>query len=130
MTNKEKLTALQAESFKAYQKFCAEHECGTCPYRTDDGYSCVDGFWVDYMLEHGVRAYPDKTTLHRLGKFGTLFMERKGCPRGAIGEFGEGVSLEEAATIMPAIEDMDGNRWVPVLENVLEQLLRHAKREG
>lgn len=55
MTNREKLTALQAESFKAYQKFCAEHECGTCPYRTDDGYSCMDGFWVEFMLEHGVR---------------------------------------------------------------------------
>ncbi len=54
MTNKEKLTALQAESFKAYQKFCAEHECATCPYRTDDGYSCMDGFWVDFMLDNGV----------------------------------------------------------------------------
>ena len=85
------------------------------PLQTDDGYSGMDGFWVDFMLGHGVRPLGEK------------FMKYTGCPKGRIGELGEGARLEDYT--LPAIEDEDGNRWVPVLENVLEQLLRHAKRE-
>lgn len=61
----------------------------------------------------------------RLGRLGKLMMPYEGCPRGKIGPTG---STEDSSdqkmqiTTLDVITDVDGNRWVPVLDADLEML--------
>ena len=59
--------------------------------------------------------------MDRLGEFGKLFVEYKGCPRGPMGRMA-GVSLIDEALSMPEIVDVDGGRWIPVQADVLHDL--------
>lgn len=61
--------------------------------------------------------------LDRLGDFGKLFMDYKGCPRGAMGRMG-GVPIEEEVLYMKPITDVDGGRWIPVNADALHELVK------
>lgn len=61
--------------------------------------------------------------IERLGRFGELFVEYDGDPRGPMGRAG-GMSIAEEAQIMPVIIDVDGGTWRPVQEEVLQELLK------
>lgn len=95
---------------------------------------------ADRMMDYGVTVKDGTSNLEnamgRLGRFGRLFVEYQGCPRGPIGRagcIGNDSSLKrlqalinEAQTMEP-IQDIDNNRWVPVLEDVLNDLIHAAK---
>lgn len=66
--------------------------------------------------------------MDRLGEFGKLFIEYKGCPRGPMGRMG-GVSLVDEALSMPEIVDVDGGRWIPVQADVLYGLCEQLRSE-
>jgi hypothetical protein len=60
----------------------------------------------------------DAVKVHRLGKLGRLMMPYKGCPRGRMGA--RGCSGEDFKVLeLDPIMDVDGNRWIPVLEEDL-----------
>lgn len=60
----------------------------------------------------------DAVEVNRPGKLGRLMMPYKGCPRGHMGA--RGCSGEDFRAIeLNPIVDVDGNRWVPVLEEDL-----------
>lgn len=61
--------------------------------------------------------------MQRLGEFGKLFMNYTGDPRGPIGRRGIG-DLEREAHYMEVIKDVDGDRWRPVLEDTLDEILK------
>lgn len=67
-----------------------------------------------------------KEAIERMEEFGRLFLEYTGCPRGPIGRSG-GVSLSEEVTQMDVLTDVDGGRWRPVNEDVLQDLLSRAE---
>lgn len=67
-----------------------------------------------------------QAAMDRLGEFGRLFVDYKGCPRGPMGRMA-GVSLVEEALYMPEIVDVDGGRWIPVQADVLHELCEQAK---
>ena len=64
-----------------------------------------------------------RRAVERMGKFGELFVEYDGDPRGPMGRSG-GMSIAEEAQIMPVITDVDGGTWRPVQEEVLQDLLK------
>lgn len=64
-----------------------------------------------------------RRAIERMGQFGELFVEYDGDPRGPVGRAG-GISIEDEAQIMPVITDVDGGRWRPVQEEVLQDLLK------
>ena len=64
-----------------------------------------------------------RRAIERMGRFGELFVEYKGDPRGPMGRAG-GMSISEEAQTMPVITDVDGGRWRPVQEEVLQDLLK------
>lgn len=70
-----------------------------------------------------------QAAMDRLGMFGQLFMDYKGCPRGPMGRMA-GVSLVDEALSMPEIVDVDGGRWIPVQADVLHKLCEQAKSEN
>lgn len=59
--------------------------------------------------------------LERLGRFGRLFVDYSGDPRGAIGRAAE--PIEKEVFRMETIVDVDGGRWVPVNEEALKELV-------
>lgn len=64
-----------------------------------------------------------RRAIERMGRFGQLFVEYKGDPRGPMGRAG-GMSIAEEAQIMLVITDVDGGAWRPVQEEVLQELLK------
>lgn len=60
--------------------------------------------------------------LDRLGDFGRLFMDYKGCPRGAMGR--ACMPIEEEVLMMKPITDVDGGRWIPVNADALHELVK------
>lgn len=76
------------------------------------------------MSNHGLNEL--QKAMDRLGKFGKLFLDYRGCPMGHKGE-PCGVSLEEAVFQMPELQDVEGDRWVPVLADQLHRLGDRAK---
>ena len=50
--------------------------------------------------------------IQRLGKFGQLFMDNEGCPRGSAGRSAS--PLEKEVLSIPKIKDVDGGEWIPV----------------
>ena len=66
-----------------------------------------------------------KAAIDRMGKFGQLFVEYEGCPRGAMGRMCD-ATIQEEALAMDMLTDVDMGRWRPVNEDVLQDLLRKA----
>jgi hypothetical protein len=68
----------------------------------------------------------DAVEVSRLGKLGRLMMPYKGCPRGRMGARGAygGKEIQTQFEVMAldAIEDTEGDRWVPVLAEDLNNL--------
>lgn len=64
-----------------------------------------------------------RRAIERMGRFGELFVEYKGDPRGPMGRAG-GISIEDEAQTMPVLTDVDGGQWRPVQEEVLQDLLK------
>ena len=69
----------------------------------------------------------DAVPAERLGEFGKLFVDYKGCPRGAMGRLG-GVLIEEEVLYMKPITDVDGGHWIPVNEDALHELVSEYKK--
>lgn len=63
----------------------------------------------------------DAVEVGRLGKLGRLMLPYSGCPRGPMGPRGFSDSTQEVMELDPVV-DVDGNRWVPVLEQDLYNL--------
>ena len=63
--------------------------------------------------------------MERLGRFGELFVDYKGCSRGPMGRAG-GVTLEEEVLLMPKITDVDGGEWIPVNAEALHELVERS----
>lgn len=62
----------------------------------------------------------------RLGSFGVLFVDYKGCSRGAMGRACD-VPLEEEVLMMQPIRDVDGGEWIPVNADALRELVDRYK---
>lgn len=79
--------------------------------------------WVayDYPIVDNFIKY--KEAIGRLGDFGKLFMSYTGDPRGPMGRTGERDIVKEALS-QPVITDVDGGRWRPVYEEVLQDLIK------
>lgn len=69
----------------------------------------------------------DAVPAERFGEFGKLFVDYKGCPRGAMGRLG-GVLIEEEVLYMKPITDVDGGHWIPVNEDALHELVAKYKQ--
>ena len=63
---------------------------------------------------------------HRLGEFGKLFVDYRGCPRGAMGR--SCLPIEDEVLQMPAIIDVDGGVWIPVNSEALHELVDEYKQ--
>ena len=59
----------------------------------------------------------DAVSISRLGELGRLLIPYKGCPRGRLGE-----QVYNHLTKLDPIEDVDGNRWITVLEDDLSYI--------
>ena len=66
-----------------------------------------------------------KKAIDSMGQFGKLFVEYRGCPRGAMGR--ACMPIEEEVLLMPKIQDVDGGEWIPVNANALYELLAEYK---
>ena len=67
-----------------------------------------------------------ENAFHRLGAFGKLFVDYKGCPRGAMGR--ACVPIEEEVLLMSPIIDVDNGKWIPVNADALYQLVEEYKQ--
>ena len=67
-----------------------------------------------------------KKAIDSMGQFGKLFLDYKGCPRGAVGR--ACIPIEEEVLLMPMIKDVDGGKWIPVNADALYELLENYKR--
>lgn len=86
------------------------------------------------LLDDAATAITDllryKNAIDRMGRFGTLFVQYSGDPRGMIGEIGDvesGNVIERAKDMVMhygMIVDVDMNVWRPVLEDRLQFLIR------
>jgi len=70
---------------------------------------------------HAVDAVP----VEKLGKLGKYMMPYTGDPRGHMEWSGIG-DVRREALLMDTFEDVDGSIWRPVLETVLQELLKRA----
>lgn len=79
--------------------------------------------WVayDYPIVDNFIKY--KEAIGRLGDFGKLFMSYTGDTRGPMGRSGERDIAKEVLS-QPVITDVDGGRWRPVYEEVLQDLIK------
>lgn len=102
----------------------------------------------DFPVAEGIiRAFRDSVINHlpaadvvevdRLGKVGRLMLPNKGCPRGPIGRLGmaggktqdkKAILIEELCC-MDTFEDVDGNVWRPVQEEVLQEVIEILRKE-
>lgn len=108
--------------------------CAECTYYDKKKHRCkrgaskerfaIDPFYDDCPL-------PDVVEVDRLGRVGRLMLPYKGCPRGPIGRLGmaggktqdkKAILIEELCC-MDIFEDVDGNVWRPVQEEVLQEVL-------
>lgn len=104
---------------------CGSLDCDECKYKDVCNIENMDKVAPDALaLIERLEAERDamKTTLDRLGDFGKLFADYKGCPRGAVGHMG-GVPIQEEVLAMKPIMDVDGGRWIPVNADALHELV-------
>lgn len=64
--------------------------------------------------------------IQRMGRFGKLFLDYSGDPRGQMGKPGASTD-EEWATMMDPIRDVEGEWWRPVQEQALQNLICKVK---
>ena len=64
-----------------------------------------------------------KEAIDRMGDFGKLFVSYAGDPRGPMGRAGDWDIAKEALS-QPVITDVDGGKWRPVNEDVMQELIR------
>lgn len=72
----------------------------------------------------------DAVEVSRLGELGKMMIPYLGCPRGMIGprgEDGEAKNRKFEILELDPITDIDGNRWVPVLDRDLSTLKDKAQ---
>lgn len=92
------------------------------------------------MCRNEVRHIPaaDVIEADRLGRVGRLMLPNKGCPRGPIGRLGmvggktqdkKAILIEELCC-MDTFEDVDGNVWRPVQEEVLQEVMEILRKEA
>lgn len=88
----------------------------------------LSAFEAGYRLEMPALTPPNEAekAIQRLGNFGKLFLDYSGCPRGPMGEPGAS-TVEEWATIMEPIQDVDGGWWRPVPEKAVQKMLSEMK---
>jgi hypothetical protein len=67
-----------------------------------------------------------REAMERMGKFGALFLDYWGCPRGAVGRMG--APLDEEVLHMPVLCDVDGGEWVPVPKDALLEMVEDWRR--
>ena len=93
-------------------------------------------FYAGYMtafhiIEDDIPNAADVIEADRLGRVGRLMLPYKGCPRGPIGRLGmaggktqdkKAILIEELCC-MDTFEDVDGNVWRPVQEEVLQEVI-------
>lgn len=115
--------------------------CAECTYYDKKKHRCkrgaskerfaIDPFYDDCPL-------PDVVEVDRLGKVGRLMLPYKGCPRGPIGRLGmaggktqdkKAILIEELCC-MDTFEDVDGNVWRPVQEEVLQEVIEILCKEA
>ena len=93
-------------------------------------------FYAGYMtafhiIENDIPNAADVIEADRLGRVGRLMLPYKGCPRGPIGRLGmaggktqdKKAILVEELCCMDTFEDVDGNVWRPVQEEVLQEVI-------
>lgn len=66
-----------------------------------------------------------KSAFRRLGRFGMLFVDYEGCPRGTLGR--ACLPIEEEVLQMPPIVDVEGGVWIPVNSDALYELVEEYK---
>lgn len=67
-----------------------------------------------------------KDAIERMGSFGQLFADYKGCPRGPMGR--ACAPLIDEVLSMPVITDVDGQDWRPVTAEALDELIAEYKK--
>lgn len=75
---------------------------------------------LDNMKENILLKY--KKAIERMGKFGQLFVEYEGCPRGPMGRLCCN-TIQEEALAMDMLTDIDGGKWRPINEEVLQEII-------
>ena len=89
-----------------------------------------------YSLELIEQVAERQNTISGLGRLGQLMLPYEGCPRGPMGErgtTGDSNNVDIGMMCLDSIKDVDGNRWVPVLEqdlNRIKKLLKQATDVG
>lgn len=81
-----------------------------------DTKSAYAAFWKAGKVIQNLHAV-DAVEVSRLGELGRLMTPYSGCPRGRMGP-----RVDGGITELDPIEDIEGDRWVPVLEDDLNRL--------
>lgn len=71
--------------------------------------------------------------IERQGRFGRLFVDYAGCPRGSQGRCGaeDGKNLEaliDEILAWPVMQDVDGENWIPVQADALHELIEVCRK--
>lgn len=92
------------------------------------------------MVRNIVKNIPaaDVIEADRLGRVGRLMLQNKGCPRGPMGRLGmaggktrdKKAILVEELCCMDTFEDVDGNVWRPVQEEVLQEVIEILRAQS
>ena len=90
------------------------------------------------MLKVRVEPAADVVEADRLGRVGRLMLTYKGCPRGPMGRLGmaggktrdKKAILVEELCCMDTFEDVDGNVWRPVQEEVLQEVIEILRAQS
>ena len=91
-----------------------------------------------WNIRDGIMELPaaDVIDADRLGRVGRLMLPNKGCPRGPMGRLGmaggktqdkKAILIEELCC-MDTFEDVDGNVWRPVQEEVLQEVIEILRK--
>lgn len=67
-----------------------------------------------------------RNAFHRLGEFGKLFVDYRGCPHGALGR--ACLPIEEEVLQMSPLIDVDGGVWIPVNSDALHELVEEYRQ--
>lgn len=114
--------------------------------RIIDKYGCGNGSVLGYhsgavdCAGSEIETIPaaDVIEADRLGRVGRLMLPNKGCPRGPMGRLGmaggktqdkKAILIEELCC-MDTFEDVDGNVWRPVQEEVLQEVIEILCKEA
>lgn len=113
-----------------------ERESLTKIFTTNEKVGKVSLSFVRAVIKNAAPAV-DAIEADRLGRVGRLMLPNKGCPRGPIGRLGmaDGKTQDKKAILveelccMDTFEDVDGNVWRPVQEEVLQEVIEILRKE-